>query len=86
MGRLIRLQFYGRLRDAAGGADREADIPDGVATTNDLIEWIAASDPALGAALRPTSIKAAAGDQIIARDADIGQAGEISFLPPFSGG
>ncbi len=86
MGRAVRLHFYGRLRDAAGGAERKAAIPDHVQTADELVEWIADGDNALGEALRPASVKIAAGDAIIPRSADIRQAAEISFLPPFSGG
>lgn len=84
--RSISLHFYGRLRDAAGGAERKAVLPDHVQTADDLIAWIAAGDSALGEALAHPSVKIAAGDAIIPRGATIRQAADISFLPPFSGG
>ncbi len=86
MGRTVRLQFYGRLRDAAGAPMRESIVPDVVRTAEDLIAWIARDDAMLGEALVMPSVKIAAGDAIIPRDADIRQAAEIAFLPPFSGG
>ncbi len=86
MARRVRLHFYGRLREDAGGAMREAEIPDHIQTTDDLVEWLAAENNALGEALRHPSVRAAAGDAIILRGADIRQAAEIAFLPPFSGG
>lgn len=86
MGRSICLRFYGRLREIAGGAERNAAIPDHVQTADDLVEWIASEERALGEALGRLSVKIAAGDAIVPRGADIRQATEISFLPPFSGG
>jgi molybdopterin converting factor small subunit len=86
MARRIRVRFFGRLRDVAGGGDREFPVPDHVRTADQLIAWLAAEEPELGAALSVASVKAAVGDTIIARDADIRRAAEVSFLPPFSGG
>lgn len=86
MGRAVRLQFYGRLRDAAGASVRESIVPEFVRTAEDLIAWIARDDVMLGEALTRPSVRIASGDTIIPRDADIRQAAEIVFLPPFSGG
>lgn len=86
MDRTVRLQFYGRLRDAAGASERALIVPESVQTGEELIAWIASDDVTLGEALRRPTVKIAAGDAIIPRDADIRQAAEIAFLPPFSGG
>ncbi|HBK90429.1 MAG TPA: molybdopterin synthase sulfur carrier subunit [Parvularcula sp.] len=86
MARAVRLRFYGRLREAAGGAERQVALPEHVQTADELVAWIAGGDGALGEALARPSVKVAAGETIIPRDADIRQAAEIAFLPPFSGG
>lgn len=82
----LRLRFYGRLREVAGASSRDVTPSLGVRTTDDLIEWIASTDEDLGAALRHPSVKAAIGDRIVPRGDPIGDAAEVSFLPPFSGG
>jgi molybdopterin synthase sulfur carrier subunit len=86
MARRLRLRFYGRLRETAGAAEREADVPDDIQTADDLVAWIADADQELGKALGGSSVKVAADDTIVPRGTDIRQAAEVSFLPPFSGG
>jgi len=84
---MTRLLFFGRLRDAAGYGERHVRLPSHVRTVEDLRNWIAEADADLGRALRADGIKVAV-DQVICRagDGSVGEASEVAFLPPLSGG
>lgn len=80
-----RLLFFGPLRDAASAAPALSPPP-GLDTVGALIDWIAARDAALGAALMAPSVRIAVDRAIVGPDAAIAEAREIAFLPPYSGG
>lgn len=81
-----RLLFFGPLREIAGGAKRDVEIPDGVNTGADLIEWLGSDDPDLQEALSRNEVRLCIDKRVVLRDASVAAAREIAFLPPFSGG
>lgn len=82
-----RLLFLGSLRESACGGERMVDVPERVDSITSLVEWIAADDPALKAALLAPSVRVAVDQEIIVdRRAPLRGAEEIAFMPPFSGG
>ncbi len=84
---MTRILFFGVLREKAGGAERNVDVPRGLATMDALIEWLAASDAELKSALLAPSVRIAVDQSILSgRNEPFGAADEIAFLPPFSGG
>lgn len=76
----------GRLRDAAGAAYADIDLPTGVATVADLRLWLSASNADLSAALGATSVRVAVDLEIVNDAHPVQGAREVAFLPPFSGG
>ena len=83
---MARLLFFGKLADAAGGRQRDFDLPDGVATVKALKTAIGESDAALGAALSEASVRCIVNEKMAGDDARISDADEIAFIPPVSGG
>lgn len=81
-----RLLFFGALKDAAGCAERMVDLPAGATTGEALIGWLASGDDALKAALTRPGVRLCIDQTIAPKTAAIGEAKEIAFLPPFSGG
>ncbi len=81
-----RLEFLGKLREAAGAPYRDFALPSHVATIGALVEWLGESEPALRAALDSPSVNFVVGDMIVGRTAAIPAGATIAFLPPFSGG
>ena len=81
-----RLLFFGALREPAGAAERIVDLPQDVTDGADLIDWLAADDETLGAALKAPSVRMCVDQVMTKREADIRGAAEIAFMPPFSGG
>lgn len=83
---MARILFMGRLRDAAGAAFEEIDLPASTETVADLRAWLSMRSPELATALSAASVRAAV-DLVIVGDAHpIREAREIAFLPAFSGG
>lgn len=78
----MKLRFFGRLRDQAGASEREVDIPAHVSTVSDARQWLGDDLPSL---LEPT-VRVALDDRLALPNDEIGDAREISFLPPVSGG
>jgi molybdopterin synthase sulfur carrier subunit len=82
-----RLLFFGSLREKAGGAERIVEIPRGVDTIASLVDWIAADDDMLKAALLAPLVRVAVDQEIMVdRKEPLRPAEEVAFMPPFSGG
>jgi molybdopterin synthase catalytic subunit len=79
----VRVLFFGQLREIAGVAEHEADLPPG-ARMEDGFAYFSARFPAL-APFR--GIVVAARNQEFAQwDTSLAEGDEIAFLPPVSGG
>jgi len=83
---MARILFFGKLREAAGGAERLIDLPAHVATGCDLIAFLGAQDESLREALSGPAVRIVADDAVVSRNARISGAREVAFLPPVSGG
>jgi molybdopterin synthase sulfur carrier subunit len=84
---MAKILYFGKLRDAAGRSGDDADLPGDVATISELIAWIGAREPELGAMLSAPTVRVAVDREIAAGpQARVSGAGEIAFMPPMSGG
>jgi molybdopterin synthase sulfur carrier subunit len=81
-----QILFFGRLREAAGGADRTVDLPETVNNRSALIDFLAKDDPYLHSALNKPEIRLCVDKQILTGEATFSAPEEIAFLSPFSGG
>jgi molybdopterin converting factor small subunit len=79
----VRAQFYAQLRDLAGSAALELDLPEG-ATVSDLLERIYALRPALRS--HDKSILIGAGLEFVDRGYRLQPGEEIAIMPPVQGG
>ncbi|MEZ6022252.1 MAG: MoaD/ThiS family protein [Hyphomonadaceae bacterium] len=84
---MVRVLFFGRLRDLAGGAECAAPL-EGPIRLSALRARIGAGDDALSAALEAPSLRVAVNASLLARgdDPEIQHGDEVAFMPPFSGG
>lgn len=80
----MRVLFFGRLAEIAGGRERSA--PDSVTSLGALIAHLTASDASLGEALSGKGVRAAVNKTIVTGDARLNAGDEIAFMPPLSGG
>ncbi len=78
--------FFGQLRDAAGVAAFETELPSDVATVPALIDWLEQENADLGAALRRTGVRVALDNAFATANASLAGAQEIAFMSPLSGG
>lgn len=77
---MARVLMFGRLADAAGWRERTIDARS-IAT---LRAALAAEAPRLG--LDAATVTVVVNDVMVRGDAAIGDADEVAFLPPVSGG
>ncbi|HKP05397.1 MAG TPA: MoaD/ThiS family protein [Chthoniobacterales bacterium] len=79
----VRVQFFSRLRDLAGTAAIELDVPERT-TAAELLEMVYARSPALRN--WDKSILVASGVEFVERDYVVQPNDEISIMPPVQGG
>lgn len=84
---MTRLLFFGRLRDVAGFAERDLDLPSDIATVSDLRAFLSATDPDLGEAIAARGTRVAINQSFCLDDLEsVRGAREIAFMSPLSGG
>jgi sulfur-carrier protein len=83
----MRLLYFAWVKDKCGINAEEVDIPAGVSTVADLIAWLKTRGPEFGEAFaKPEAIRTAIDRTHARHDAKIGDASEIAFFPPVTGG
>ncbi|MFZ1219054.1 MAG: MoaD/ThiS family protein [Chthoniobacterales bacterium] len=79
----VHVQFFSRLRDLAGTAAMDLEIPERT-TAGNVLEIVYAKAPALRA--WDKSILVAAGVEFVQRDYVVKSGDQISVMPPVQGG
>ena len=79
----VRVQFFSRLRDLAGTAAIELEVPERT-TAAELLEMVYTRSPALRD--WDKSILVASGVEFVERDYIVKLGDEISIMPPVQGG
>jgi molybdopterin converting factor small subunit len=80
----MRISYFGRLRGRPGdGREVAAESGETVAR---LRQRLAASWPDAADDLLSLSVRACVDDRIVGEDFVVGDAGEVAFFPPLSGG
>jgi molybdopterin synthase sulfur carrier subunit len=83
----MRVLYFAWLREKIGASSEELDLPPEVATVGALIDWLKARGPRHRDAFSGEGIVRCAVDHEFAGvEAPIGNAGEIAFFPPVTGG
>lgn len=80
----VRVEFYGRLREAAGSADREVRVDGASPTLADLADRLREEHPDLADHLEGAAF--AVGDRLVDRDRSLEPDEVVGVLPPVSGG
>jgi MoaD family protein len=79
----VRVEFYSQLRDLAGTAELNVDLP-AEATVADLLKKVYEKAPTLRS--RDKSILVGAGVEFVDRNYKLKAGDEISIMPPVQGG
>lgn len=83
----INLVYFAWVRERIGRASEIRDIPAGIDTARDLIDWLAGQGEEYAHAFeKPETIRVAIDQTHADQDASISGAGEIAFFPPVTGG
>ncbi len=75
------------MRERVGKAEEEIFPPAEVATVGELIAWLRRRDEGYAHAFEnPRTIRAALDRSHVKHDAPLGEAREVAFFPPMTGG
>lgn len=83
----MRLVYFARVREVIGEDGEQRDLPAGIVTVADCIDWLVDQGPAYADAMTDRSLLRFALDQQMVRgEAIIGDATELAIFPPVTGG
>ena len=83
----VKLRYFAWVRERIGKPEEDVDLPVGVATVADLIDWLShRGDEYAHAFDNPRVIRTAIDQAHVKSDAVIAGAREIAFFPPMTGG
>ena len=83
----MKIMYFAWVRERIGKPDEEVDVPPGVSTVADLVAWLAHRGEEYAYAFEnPRVIRAAIDRTHVKPEARIGDAREIAFFPPMTGG
>jgi sulfur-carrier protein len=84
---MTRLLYFAWVREKVGKGSEDIALPPEIATIGELIAWLKTRGPEFANAFaRDEVIRAAIDRSHVRRDALIGNAREIAFFPPVTGG
>lgn len=83
----VTLLYFASVREAIGVGDEVRDLPEAISTPKALMRWLAAQGEGYALAFAAPGKLRCAVDQVMASiDAPLGDAQEIAFFPPVTGG
>ena len=83
----ITIRYFAWVREKVGRSEERIQLPPGVVTVRDLMQWQQSRGPEFAAAFaRPEVIRSALDRVHVKADAKIGSAREVGFFPPVTGG
>ncbi len=84
---MTRLLYFAWVREKAGIASEEVELPESIGTIADLMDWQKTRGPEFAAAFERSEVIRAAIDQAhVKPETVIAGAREIAFFPPVTGG
>ena len=83
----MKVLYFAWVRQRTGVGEEDIELPTGIATVSDLIEWLKGRHEGYGAAFADTRVIRAAVDQEhVPLDHPLEGAREVAFFPPVTGG
>ena len=83
----VKLLYFAWVRERIGVAAEEVELPSGLVTIADLVEWLRARGPEFASAFaKPDVVRAAIDQTHVKPQAALAGAREIAFFPPVTGG
>ena len=83
----MKLRYFAWVRERIGKPEEDVDLPPGIVTVADLMDWLAGRGEEYAHAFdNPQVIRAAINRAHVKSDAAVAGAREIAFFPPMTGG
>ena len=83
----VKLRYFAWVRERIGRPEEDIDLPAGIATVADLMDWLSRRGEEYAHAFdNPKVIRAAIDRTHVKSDAVVTGALEIAFFPPMTGG
>jgi molybdopterin synthase sulfur carrier subunit len=84
---VIRIRYFAWVRERVGLAEEEIEPPAGIVSVGDLMTWLSTRDEGYSAAFAaPGVVRAALDREHVDFSAPLGEAREVAFFPPMTGG
>lgn len=84
---MTKLVYFARIREQIGIGEEDVSLPAGLVTVRDVARWLAGRGAGYAAAFADTAdLRAAVDLEFAGLGAPIGNAREIAFFPPVTGG
>jgi molybdopterin synthase sulfur carrier subunit len=83
----VKVRYFAWVRERVGKPEEEIELPAGIATVGELMDWLAKRGEEYAHAFdNPKVIRAAIDRNHVRPEARIDGAREIAFFPPMTGG
>jgi len=83
----VKLLYFGWVRSRIGISGEDIELPDGVGTVQELVDWLKLRSPEYAAALDDiTAVRVAVNQELIGLDEPVKGDDEIALFPPMTGG
>ncbi len=84
---MATLLYFAGVREAIGIGEERIDLPAAISTPRDLVIYLSTRGSGYAAAFaNPDKLRCAVDQTMVALDAPLGEAREIAFFPPVTGG
>lgn len=83
----MKLLYFAWVRERIGRTEEELELPSGIATVGELVDWLKERGPEYEHALaEPRAVRVALDRVHAGRDASIAGVREVALFPPMTGG
>jgi molybdopterin synthase sulfur carrier subunit len=87
MSHTLKVRYFAWVRERVGKPEEDVDVPAGVGTVGELMTWLSSRGEEYAHAFANPKVIRAAIDRVhVKPQAPLGQATEIAFFPPMTGG
>lgn len=84
---MVRLVYFAWVRERIGKAEEDVELPAGIVTVSDLLEWLKGRGEEYAHALQvPRVIRVAINQEHVDHSEPVAGAREIALFPPMTGG
>ena len=82
----LTILYFAWVRERIGRGEERIEVPDGVVTIADLLDWLARDAAHAEAFADRTRLRAALDQRFVPLDAPLAGARELALFPPVTGG